>query len=198
MRHALLLAAMLFAPSWSSAQRELSLSVGATRSSDLISDPVLRAGVTTLRPAIAPTVALAATFFTSTPYRVIVAVDYATSKLDVTDSLTRDQLARVATIGLVAMVDAPIHGGLRVEAGGGSLWYRPSRREGIFQDGGTRRWLLAAGLTWHHALAAGIGVQIGARYDFHDFTTATLQARDVQGTQAIHRIRLMAGVSRRF
>lgn len=180
------------------AQREVSLSIGATRSSRLVADPVIREDVTTLRPAIAPTVALAASFFTASPYHLTLEARYATSKLDVSEGDTRDQLSRVATIGIVAMVDAAIHGDFRAEVGGGSIWYRPSERTGVFQQGGTRHWMLAAGVSWRRVLTPRITLLVTAHYDFHDFTTAQLQSRDVQGSQAVHRIGLTAGLSRRF
>jgi hypothetical protein len=180
------------------AQAAVRLSAGATYSSALIDDGVLS---TKLRPAIAPTVGLGLSYPTGKgPYRVLAEVTYARSPLNVvaTDNPSHDQLAAVATITTLALVEGPVGGALRWQAGGGAVFYRPTERQGVFQNGGTHRWVIAGGLMWTRALTAATDLLITGRIDAHNFTTNVLQARGYGASQSVQRFGLLVGVNRRL
>ena len=180
------------------AQAAVRLSAGATYSSALINDGVLS---TKLRPAIAPTMALGVSYPTGKgPYRVLADVAYARSPLDVitTDNSGHDQLAAVATITTLVLAEGPVRGALRWQAGGGAVFYRPTERQGVFQDGAAHRWVIAGGLTWTRALTAAMDLLITARVDAHNFTTDVLQARGYGEAQSVQRFGLLVGVNRRL
>lgn len=177
-------------------QATVRLAAGATYSSALIDDGVLS---TKLRQAIAPTVSLGLSYPTGKgPYRVVAEVTYARSALNVTtrDNVSQDRLAAVATVSTLVLAEGTVRGALRWQLGGGAVFYEPSERQGVFQDGGTHRWMIAGGLTWTRRISAAMDLLITGRLDTHMFTTDVLQARSYGGTQAVQRIGLLVGVNR--
>jgi hypothetical protein len=179
-------------------QATVRLSAGATYSSALIDDGVLS---TKLRPAIAPTVGLGVSYPTGKgPYRVVAEVSYARSALNVitTGAVSSDQLAAVATITTLVLAEGAVHGGLRWQVGGGAMFYSPTERQGVFQNGGTRRWVLAGGVVWSHPLTATMDLLVTGRVDAHTFTTDVLQARGYGESQSVERLGLLFGVNRRL
>ena len=181
-------------------QATVRLSAGATYSSALIDDGVLS---TKLRPAIAPTVGLGVSYPTGKgPYRVLAEVSYARSALNVIStgaaSGSSDQLAAVATITTLVLAEGAVRGGLRWQVGAGAVFYSPTQREGVFQNGGTHRWVLAGGVLWSHPLTTTMDLLITARADAHTFTTDVLQARGYGESQSVERLGLLFGVNRRL
>ena len=78
-------------------------------------------------------------------------MSYARSPLNVistTGTNGNDQLAPVATVTTLLLAEGAVRGALRWQVGGGAMFYRPTERQGVFQDGGTQRWMLAGGLVW--------------------------------------------------
>lgn len=179
------------------AQATVRLSAGATYSSALVDDGVL---TTKLRPAIAPTVSVAVSYPTGKgPYRVLIEGSFARAPLNVTDNAgDHDQLAAVASVTALVLAEGPIRGSLHWQAGGGAIFYRPSQDQGIFQDGGARRWLLAGGLVWLHPLTARMDLLVTGRVDTQEFTTGTLQALGYGSEQSVQRFALLIGVNRRW
>jgi hypothetical protein len=180
-----------------SAQVTGRLSAGVTSSSSIVVDGTLN---TKLRPALAPTVTAAFSIPTGKgPYRATVEASYSRSRLNVTDADSiHDQLASVGTATTELLVDGPIRGELHWQAGGGMIFYLPSERQGVFQDGGTHRWIVGGGLILTHPLTATMDLTITGRVDTHNFTTAVLQARDFGIAQSVQRVALLVGVNRRF
>lgn len=180
-------------------QATVQLSAGATYSTALVDDGVLS---TKLRPAIAPTAALDVAYPTGKgPYRVLAEVTYARSPLDVINTLgtsTDGQLPAVATVTTLLLAEGPLHGFFRWQAGGGAVFYLPTVNEGVFQNGGVHRWMLAAGLVWSHPLTETMKLQVIGRVDNHAFTTSGLRARGYAGSQSVQRLGLRVGIERRL
>lgn len=180
------------------AQTSGQLTAGFTSSGTLVTDGVLRAK---LRPAIAPTIGIAIAIRTGKgPYRVLFEAHYSRSMLRVTDTDfgTTDDLGSLATIDALIMAEGPLAGELRWQFGGGAIFYRPSENQGVFLDGPTRRWLLAGGVAWSHALSPRLHLVVNGRVDSHTFTTDVLQARNYAGSQGVRRYGLHVGVARTF
>jgi hypothetical protein len=193
---------LLAAAAWTAplaGQATVRLSAGATYSSALIDDGVLS---TKLRPAMAPTVGVGLSVPTGKgPYRVVAEVSYARAPLDVigtNGSTDHDQLAAVATVTTLVLFEGALHGALRWQVGGGAVFYRPTEQQGVFQDGGTQRWMLAGGVVWGHRLTATMDVLVTGRVDAQTFSTSVLQARGYGQSQSVQRIGLLVGVSRRL
>jgi hypothetical protein len=180
-------------------QAAVRLSAGATYSSALIDDGVLS---TKLRPAIAPTMGLGLAIPTGKgPYRLVAEVTYARSTLNVISTTGingNDQLAAVATITTLGFFEGALHGALRWQLGGGAIFYRPTERQGVFQNGGTQRWILTGGVMWGHRLTPSMDVLVTGRVDVHTFSTDVLQARGYGQSQSVQRFGLLVGVSRRL
>lgn len=180
-------------------QATVQLSAGATYSTSLVDDGVLS---TRLRPAIAPTVALDVAYPTGKgPYRVVAEVNYARAPLDVINTLgpsTEGQLAAVATVSTLILAEGRLHGLFRWQAGGGAVFYLPTVREGVFQNGGAHRWMLAGGIVWSRPLTATMKLQVIGRVDNHAFTTSALHDRGYAGSQAVQRLGLRVGIERRL
>ena len=193
---------LLAAAAWTAplaAQSAVRLSAGATYSSALIDDGVLS---TKLRPAIAPTIGLGIAIPTGKgPYRVVAEVNYARSALNVistTGTAGNDQLAAVATVTTLILAEGALRSAFRWQVGGGAIFYRPTERQGVFQNGGTQRWMLAGGVVWRHPLTATMELQVTGRVDAHTFSTDVLQARGYGQSQSVQRFGLLVGVSRRL
>ena len=193
---------LLAAAAWTAplaAQSAVRLSAGATYSSALIDDGVLS---TKLRPAIAPSIGLGFAIPTGKgPYRVVAEVNYARSALNVistTGTAGNDQLAAVATVTTLILAEGALRSAFRWQVGGGAIFYRPTDRQGVFQNGGTQRWMLAGGVVWRHPLTPTMDLQVTGRVDAHTFSTDVLQARGYGQSQSVQRFGLLVGVSRRL
>lgn len=193
---------LLAAAAWTAplaGQAAVRLSAGATYSSALIDDGVLS---TRLRPAIAPTVGLGIAVPTGKgPYRLVAEVSYARSVLNVistTGTNGNDQLAPVATVTTLLLAEGAVRDALRWQVGGGAVFYRPTERQGVFQGGGTQRWMLAGGIVWDHHLTKTMDLLVTGRVDAHTFSTDVLQARGYALSQSVQRLGLLVGVSRRL
>ena len=131
-------------------------------------------------------------------YRLVLEGQFASSSLKVTDNGVKDDLGALRTIGALLLLDGPIRGALRWQAGAGALAYRPARKLGVFADDSPTRWLLAAGANWSRSLTADIDLVVGARYDFSTFTTKRLDRVGYSQFTTVSRVGLSAGVERRF
>ncbi|MEP6592007.1 MAG: hypothetical protein ABJC19_12570 [Gemmatimonadota bacterium] len=179
-----------------SAQTTVRLSAGATLASPLVRDEL--GGAITLQAAVAPTISLAVTHPVGLGYRLVLEGQFASSSLEVTDNGVKDNLGALRSIGALLLLDGPIRGALRWQAGGGALAYRPARKLGVFADDSPTRWLLAAGANWSRTLTTDMNLVVGARYDFSTFTTKRLDRVGYSQFTTVNRVGLSAGVERRF
>ncbi|HEY3933153.1 MAG TPA: hypothetical protein VGL65_00900 [Gemmatimonadales bacterium] len=172
------------------------LAAGVTYSSSIVVDGTLN---TKLRPALAPTISGAVTIPTGKgPFRAILEGTYGRAPLNVTADSLHDQLAAVGTVTTELLAEGPVRGELHWQVGGGAIFYLPSQRQGVFQNGGTHRWIVAAGLSLQHPVTPTMDLLVTARIDSHQFTTGVLQARDYGTEQAVQRLSLLVGVTRRL
>ncbi|MGH7525031.1 MAG: hypothetical protein ACREK8_12030 [Gemmatimonadales bacterium] len=180
-------------------QATVQLSAGATYSTALVDDGVLS---TKLRPAIAPTVALDVAYPTGKgPYRALAEVTYARAPLNVINTLgtsTDGQLAAVATVTTLVLFEGKLLWLFRWQLGGGAVFYLPTANEGVFQNGGTHRWMLAGGVVWSRQITETLKLQVTGRVDTHTFTTSALGDRGYAGSQSVQRLGLRVGIERRL
>jgi hypothetical protein len=181
------------------AQRTIRLAAGVTRSGDLAHDAVLDNTVLSLGLAPTVTVGVAMPITTHGSLRGLFEASYATSRLAATDAtVSKDPLGRVATLSTSAMLDGPVSGALRWQAGVGVLFYLPTEHAGVFLDGAAHRYLVGGGLSWTHPLTSSINLLALGRYSFHEFTTPVLVSRGYSSYQSVHRFGVQLGVERRF
>jgi len=177
-------------------QTAVRVSAGATVWSPLVNDNL--GGPITLRPAIAPTLALNVSHPVGQGYRMALEGQFGTSTLNVDDSGATDDLGTLRTLGLVVLLDGPIASTFRWHAGGGALFYKPTDPQGVFLDGSLSRWLLVAGATWSKRVAAELELVATARYDFSTFTTSHLSDVGYSQFTSVHRGGLFLGLERTF
>ncbi|MES2306946.1 MAG: hypothetical protein V4558_15700 [Gemmatimonadota bacterium] len=188
--------AALIGTGQASAQAALRLSAGAVVSTPLVRDDL--GGPITLKPAIAPTLAVAVSHDVGLGYRLQLEGAIGSSTLKVTDNGVNDELGALRTMSLTLLLDGPIGHSLRWQAGGGALLYRPAEKFGVFLDDSPTRWLLAAGASWSRPLNAAYSVVVNARYNYSTFTTKHLDQIGYSQFTTVQRVGLFAGVERRF
>jgi len=177
-------------------QTTVRLMAGAVSSSSLVNDDILD---TQLRPATAPAVSAAISLPTGRgPWRLVAEGTYARAPLDVSGSSGTDRLASVAMITTLVLFEGPVAGPIRWQLGGGAIFYRPSQRQGVFQDGMTRRWMVTGGVTWSHPLSARMTLLVDGRLDTEEFSTSALQRYGYESQQNVRRGTLMVGIERRL
>lgn len=179
------------------AQRSVTLTAGALSSTALLNDGVAHA---TLRPATAPTVGIAVALPTGKgPYQVAISAHYTRSTLNARPTGGPDDaLFTLATIDALVLLQGPLVAGLRWQAGGGAIFYRPSESQSAFVDGGVQRWIVAAGAVWRHAVGRRMNLVVDGRVDAHTFTTDVLVARNYAGSQGVRRFSLQFGLEQLF
>lgn len=185
------------------AQATVRLAAGATVSTPLIQDGAL---LTQLTPALAPDVSIALSYPTGAGgYRVLLETDVRHAGLNAVDNdpnepdyRSKDHIGSLTTIDALVLVEGHVRWGLRWQAGGGAVFYRPGQREGVFQDGGTQRWVIAAGLVWTHPMGPHWNLLAQGRVDHQGFTTRLLVDRGYGESQSVQRVTLQLGVERRL
>jgi hypothetical protein len=184
------------------AQATVRLAAGATMSTSLIQDGSLFSRLT---PTVAPDVSLAVSYPTGPGYRVVLEADLRHAGLDAVDNDPRepdyqfkDRIGSLTTVDALLLVEGQVFGPLRWQAGGGVVFYRPGEREGVFQDGGTHRWVIAGGLAWTHPMGPRWNALVQGRVDHQGFTTPTLVDRGYGESQSVQRLSLQLGVERRL
>ncbi len=178
------------------AQTLVRVSAGVTAGTPLVRD-FLGDDVTVTQPAPVPTVALQVSHTLRSGYRLGVEARVARGSTEVEDRRATADLGTLTTIGLMALMEGPVRGAIRWQAGAGALLYRPAEAVGIWSAGGTARGLAGGGLTWTRPMGS-VDLVVGARYDFHPFSTPRLAAEGYAGYQAVHRGGLTIGLERGF
>ena len=178
------------------AQTSFRLSAGATLGSPLVREEL--GGPVTLRLGVAPTVAIAAAHPVGHGYRIALEGQFGSSRLNVTDNGSKDDLGTLRTLGMLLLLDGPIAKSLRWQAGAGALMYRPAVRQGVFLENSPTRWLLAAGANWSRPVGKTLALVLTARYDFSTFTTRRLDTVGYSQFTAVQRVGLFAGLERSF
>jgi hypothetical protein len=171
-------------------------SAGATYSTDLVGE-VIQDPIST-RQGIAPTGTLLVGWTLPSGYRLGVEARYAAGTLEVDDGGVGEDLGSLATLQVGILGDGPIRGAFRWEAVVGMLRYSPEHDIGVFRDDSPSPLILGGGISWSRPLAAALDLLVGARYDFHSFSSQRLEGDGYSSSQAVHRFALTLGVERRF
>lgn len=178
------------------AQAFVRVSAGATGSTDFLKDFIVHP--ISARQSIAPTGAVLVGWQFRGGYRFGAEVRYARGTWEVDDDGTGDDLGGLGTLALAVVANGPIRPALRWEAAVGQIRYMPEQEIGIFADGGPSRWMLGGGVTWHRRATAALDLVIGARYEFHGFSTAALESVGYTRSQTVHRVGITLGLERSF
>ena len=177
------------------AQLEYHARVGAVGASNLLRDLVVNE--ITVRQSIAPMIALGATLpIGPLGYRVGLEGTVASGKFHSSESGSDTDLGTVRTATLLLGVEGPIFRAFRWHAGVGGIKYWPADEEGIFQAGGTTRFLAGADVDYRRPVLPKWDLMTTLSYDFHRFTTDALEARGFGQTEGVSRVALSVGLSR--
>jgi hypothetical protein len=179
-----------------SAQVALEISAGARYSTPLVHDSIVRPF--SVRPALAPAVAVAL----GTPFQrgwaARVTVDVSTSEMrrHTVDGSTVS-LGRVGTAAFTVGLARRLPMGFSARLGVGGLKYFPGDQSGVFRLGSGPIEALGALAIGHGLFAGGrYRLAIEARYDVHWFTTPALRNEGFLSGQPVHRLALVISTGR--
>jgi hypothetical protein len=179
-----------------SAQTEFYARAGAVGASKLLRDVIF--SELTVRQSIAPMIALGGSLpIGPHGYRGDIEATLASGKFHRNQDGASANIGTIRTATLMLGLEGPIRGGLRWRGGLGGIQYWPADHEGIFVSGGTTRFLAGAGVDYRRPVLARWDLMTSLRYDFHRFTTATLDSRGFSQSQGVSRMSLSIGLSRR-
>jgi len=177
------------------AQTEYHARLGAVGATNLLRDVIVNE--ITVRQSIAPMIALGASLPIGTQgYRVSLEGTLASGKFHSRESGVDTDLGTLRTATLMLALEGPLLPGFRWRAGAGGLQYWPKDDEGIFQSGGTGRFLAGAGIDYRRPVLPKWDLMTSLGYDFHRFTTDALDRRGFSQTQGVSRVSLSVGLSR--
>ena len=176
------------------AQTDYYARVGAIGASNLIRDVIVTE--ITVRPSIAPMVALGASLPIGPGFRAGLEATLASGGYHSTEAGVDTDLGTLRTGSLMANLEGPLWSQVRWRAGLGALLYWPSDETGIFQQGGTTRWVAGAGADYRRPALRNWDLMASLRYDYHRFITDELELRDFSQTQAVSRVSLSVGLAR--
>ncbi len=178
------------------AQTEYYARVGVVGASNLLRDAIVER--ITVRQSIAPMVAAGGSVPIGTKgFRANAEATFASGKFHRNENGAKVDLGTLRTATLMLGLEGSLGLGLRWRGGLGVIQYWPSEHEGIFLSGGTTRFLAGGGIDYRHSAFANWDLMTSARYDFHRFRTGTLEDRGFSQAQAVSRISLSVGLSRR-
>lgn len=192
--------ALMVIPCTAPAQAFVRLSGGITASTDLTEEVIVTP--ISQRQSIAPTGQAVVGWRFDNGYRLALEARYAGGNLEVHDGSISDNLGRLATLQLAAMIDGALRqfagGALRWEAAVGVLKYQPEHSIGVFSDDDPSRLLIGGGVSWTKPISPRFALVAAARYDFHTFSSRRLSSEDYTGSQGVHRLGLTLGLERSF
>jgi hypothetical protein len=196
-RHILLLALLLTGAPRLHAQTEYYARVGAVGATNLLHDVLVTD--LTLRQSIAPMIALGGSLpIGPRAYRVNLEATLASGKFHRSQDGSSANIGTLRTATLLLGLEGPVWKEVRWRAGLGVIQYWPAEDEGIFQSGGTARFLAGAGADYRRPVLARWDLMTSLRYDFHRFRTGTLESRGFSQSQGVSRVSLSVGLSRGF
>jgi hypothetical protein len=176
------------------AQTDYYARLGVTWSSTLVSDRVIQD--LEVRPSLAPTLALGAALAFAPTSRAGLEATLTTSGYHLRELDGDSDLGTLRTVALLLGIDGTIRGRLGWRGGVGLLRYWPTEDEGLFQRGGTTRFLIGGGVDYRPPLMRRWDLMMSLRYDFHRFITEELKARGFSGGQGVHRVSASIGLAR--
>jgi hypothetical protein len=171
-------------------QLALEISAGVRYSSPLVHDSIVTPF--DVRPALAPTVAVAVATPLARGWAAQVILDFSTSELMRHDADgSSAALGRVSTAAFTVGLERRLPAGFSARIGVGGLKYIPGDYSGIFRLGSGPIAGLGA-LALGHALPLGkrYGFAVEARYDVHPFMTQALRDEGFDSPRLVHRVAL--------
>jgi hypothetical protein len=176
------------------AQTDYYARLGLTGSTKLSRDRIIQE--IEVRSSLAPTLVLGAALPFAPSYRAGLEATLTTSGYQVRELDTDADLGTLRTASLVLGVDGPIAGRLGWRGGVGLIGYFPTEEQGMFQRGGSTRFLIGGGIDFRPPLMRRWDLMMSLRYDFHRLTTEELTARRFTGSQGVQRISASIGLAR--
>jgi len=164
------------------------LHVGATVSTELAKDSILRPLI--VEPSTALTAAVGVGWQVSP--RLTADGEVALGRADVItrEGSTERTINQVTSVTLTAGLTVPLVDRATARVGVGGIRYFPAHEEGVFARGGASSILGVASLAYRWALSPRVAIGAELRYDLHTFTTGELEARGFTGTHTVHRLGL--------
>ena len=194
-RHILLLVLLLTRAPGLHAQTEYYARVGAVGTTNLLHDVLVTE--LTVRQSIAPMIALGGSLpIGPRGYRANLEATLASGKFHRSQQGSSANIGTLRTATLILGLEGPVWRQVRWRAGLGVIQYWPTDDEGIFQTGGTARFLAGAGADYRRPVLPKWDLMTSLRYDFHRFKTATLESRGFSQSQGVSRVSLSLGLSR--
>lgn len=179
------------------AQTEYYARVGVVGATNLLHDVLVTD--LTLRQSVAPMIALGTSLPVGAPeYRANLEATLASGKFHRRQNGMSTNIGTLRTATVMLGLEGPVWKELRWRVGVGVIQYWPADDEGIFQSGGTARFLVGGGADYRRPVMAKWNLMTSLRYDFHRFRTGTLEARGFSQTQGVSRLSLSVGLSRRL
>jgi hypothetical protein len=176
------------------AQVDLTARGGVTWATPLLRDGIIEE--LEVRQKLAPTLVLGASLPIAPRYDAGLELMLTSSGYRASEDGTTTDLGTIRTGSVTLGLHGPVGGRLRWRAGTGLLRYFPKNKSGMFQDGGTTRFLAGAGLDYRHPMSSSWQLIGSLRYDWHRFTTEELQSRGFSGSQGVQRISATVGLAK--
>jgi hypothetical protein len=176
------------------AQVDFTARGGVTWATPLLRDDII--DEVEVQHKLAPTLVLGASMPMAARYRAGLELTLTSSGYRASDGNTTTDLGTIRTGSVTLGLHGPVVKSLTWRAGVGLVGYFPKDESGIFQSGGTNRFLAGAGLDYRRAMGPGWQLIGSLRYDWHRFTTEELESRGFSHSQAIQRISATVGVVR--
>lgn len=176
------------------AQVDYNARLGVSWSTALVRDDIVEE--VEVRQKLAPTLALGASLPIAPRYQAGLEATLTSAGYRASETGTSTDLGSLRTASLTLGLHGPVSGGVRWRAGAGLLGYWPQDERGVFERGGTTRFLAGAGLDYRRPVMSHWNLMVALRYDFHRFTTETLQARGFGQSQGVQRISATIGLAR--
>ncbi len=183
----------------SSAQAQIRVSgrLGAVWSSKLSTDQIVEP--IDVKAGIGPSLALGLSIPSGKRFRLGLEAALSTSSVKASAPSGESDLGSLRTASILITAEGPLMAsGLYWRAGAGILKYLPSRKEGLFQQGGSARLTGSLAVEYRRLLSPLWEGTAGVRYSLHQFTTRQLEASGFSRGQAVHRVGVELGAARYF
>ena len=193
-----LVVVMLLAPaaagSGLNAQVDYTARAGVTWATPLLRDDII--DEVEVRQKLAPTLVLGASLPMAPRYRAGLELTLTSSGYRASEGGTTTDLGTIRTGSVTLGLHGPVAESVTWRAGVGLLGYFPKEESGIFQSGGSNRFLAGAGLDYRRPVGQGWQLIGSLRYDWHRFTTEELESRGFSQSQGVQRISATVGIAR--
>ena len=175
------------------AQVDLTARAGVTWATALLRDDIIEE--VEVQQKLAPTLVLGASLPIAPRYDAGLELTLTSSGYQADEGGSTTDLGTVRTGSATLGLHGPVAGSLRWRAGVGLLGYFPKEETGLFQSGGTTRFLAGAGLDYRRPMSSSLQLIASLRYDWHRFTTDELQSRGFSQSQGVQRISATVGLA---